>query len=127
MLPSEFERLKLEIPFPFVQLDCTFDSSDGPDGLEIAIDKLVAEACLAVESQNVVLILSDKNINQSRLAIPMLLLWEPYIMASKNGQRMMASIVAETSDVRDAHQLSLLSVTDVPPSIPGSHMALFNS
>ena len=109
LLPSEFERLKSEIPFPFVELDCTFELSAGVNGLEMAIDQLIADACLAVESQNVVIILSDRSVNQSRIAIPMLLaVGAVHHGLQKNGQRMMASIVAETSDVRDAHQLSLL-------------------
>ena len=73
MTSPEIERLKSEIPFPCFELDCTFELSAGPDGLEAAIDKLIADACLAVESQNVVLVLSDKNVNHSRIAIPMLL------------------------------------------------------
>ena len=109
LLPHEFQQLKDEMPFGFTELNCTFETKAGPSGLQVRLDQLIAEACLAVENQSVVLILSDKGVGPERAAVPMLLaVGAIHHGLQTNGQRMMASLVAETSDVRDAHQLALL-------------------
>ncbi len=109
LLPNEFEDLKASLPFPSQTLDCTWPKSAGSNGLKHALERLVSEARMAVERQHVVLVLSDRAVNEERIAIPMLLaVGAIHHGLNKSGQRMMCSLIAETSDVRDSHQLALL-------------------
>ncbi|MEM9410690.1 MAG: glutamate synthase large subunit, partial [Planctomycetota bacterium] len=109
LLPHEFDELESQCPFPIGKIDCTWDKSDGTAGLEVALDRLIDQARLAIENQKVVLVLTDKNTDASKVAVPMLLaVGAIHHGLNMTGQRMMCSLVAETSDVRDAHQLALL-------------------
>ena len=109
LLPGEYQQLLSELPFPSIVLDCTWPKDAGRSGLESELDRLIAESRMAVEQQNVVLILSDRRAGQDRIAIPMLMaVGAIHHGLNRTGQRMMCSLVAETSEVRDAHQLALL-------------------
>ncbi len=108
-LPSELEQLKANSPFPFSTLDCTWPRVAGEKGLQSALHRIVQEAQLAVDNQAVVIVLSDRGQNAERVAIPMLMaVGAVHHALSRSGQRIMCSLVAETSDVRDPHHLALL-------------------
>ncbi len=109
MTPAEFRQFKADVPYTYQTLDVTWERSSGADGLQKALSLLVEQAQLAVDNQAAVLILSDSAVSESRVAIPMLLaVGAIHHGLCKSSQRMMCSLVAETSDVRDSHQLALL-------------------
>ena len=109
LLPGEIEQIIEQCPFQFQKLDCTWDRSDGSTGIEAALHRLVGEAQLAVDCHTSVIILSDRKVGPNRVAIPMLLaVGAIHHGLQKSGQRMMCSLLVETSDVRDSHQLALM-------------------
>jgi glutamate synthase (NADPH/NADH) large chain/glutamate synthase (ferredoxin) len=109
LLPGELAQLVNSAPFKFEKIDCTWPASAGEAGLESELKRVIADALIAVENHATVLILSDRKMDENRIAIPMLLVVGAIHHAlCKAGQRMMCSLVAETSDVRDPHQLALL-------------------
>lgn len=109
LTPGEFQQLKIDLPFVHQSLDCTWERQQGPDGLRKALADLVEQAQMAVDNQAATLILSDSAVSETRVAIPMLLaVGAIHHGLCKSSQRMMCSLVAETSEVRDSHQLALL-------------------
>ncbi len=109
LTPGELDQLIEATPFKFVTIDCTWARSLNESGLEVELKRVVDEARLAVDDHASVLVLSDRNINQHRIAMPMLLVVGAVHRAlTESGQRMMCSLIAETSDVRDPHQLAVL-------------------
>ncbi len=90
-------------------LSALYGVASGGAGLESALTRLSAEAEAAVDDGAGVLIISDKGVDSANAAIPMLLavgaVHNHLIRARK---RMRASIVAETGEARDPHQVALL-------------------
>ena len=90
-------------------LACLFPASDGADGLEPALERLCQEASNAVDRGDNILILSDRNVDEAQAPIPMLLaVGAVHHHLIREGKRMRASIVAETAEARDVHQIALL-------------------
>ncbi len=108
LLPGELPQIADQTPFKTEHLDCTWPqaerdsgvNSNGASGMKAGLRALVQEAQLAIECQTSVLILSDRNVSPERVAIPMLLaVGAIHHSLCKSGHRMMASLIAETSDV----------------------------
>jgi glutamate synthase (NADPH) large chain len=77
--------------------------------LEKAMEQLFARAEKAIESGKSLLILSDRKMNEQMAPIPTLLAvsgLHHYLVRS--GTRTKVSIIVETSEARDVHQLSML-------------------
>lgn len=109
LLPNELQQIEDQCPFGFQSIDCSWPKSQGRDGLKPALKKIIEQAQLAIESHVSVIVLSDRNVNKDRTAIPMLMVVGALHHAlCKSGHRMMCSLIAETSSVRDPHQLALL-------------------
>ena len=93
--------------FPYAALDATFLlSGDLHDTLQ--------ELCESAERQTrdgkTILILSDRNVNASRVPIPMLLaVGAVHHHLLRAGLRWQTSIIAETGEARDVHQYACLS------------------
>ncbi len=112
LFENEFNKL-FKIDFltdKIVKLDVTFDSSKGPDAMEPAINELRRKAHDAVEVNGaLVIVLSDRNISQNKVAIPMLLavgaIHQELVRA---GLRLKADIVCDTGEARDVHQMACL-------------------
>ena len=111
LLEHELEALRhLEgEDHPHATLDATWPLAEGAAGLEKAVDRLRSEAEAAVRSGARILILSDRGMDHEKVAVPMLLatgaVHHHLIHA---GLRMKASIVCETGEARDTHQLACL-------------------
>jgi glutamate synthase (NADPH) large chain len=87
-------------------IDCTFDKKDN---LEDAIKRIQQESEVSVRQGITQLILSDKNVSEQRLAIPMLLsvgAINTYLI--KNKLRGYASINAQTGEALDTHSFATL-------------------
>jgi glutamate synthase domain-containing protein 2/glutamate synthase domain-containing protein 1/glutamate synthase domain-containing protein 3 len=90
-------------------LDATWPLSEGEQGLENAITRLTAEAEAAVNTGARILILSDCTTDHTRIPVPMLLATGAvHHHLIRSGKRMKASIVCETGEARDTHQIACL-------------------
>jgi len=93
--------------FPSQTLDITWDASKGTSGLKERLDEICAEAVKAVDNGVNVLILSDRATSKDRVAIPsMLATGTVHHHLIRERKRLKASLVLETGEVRDTHQLA---------------------
>ena len=95
--------------FSSVVLDATWPASEGEAGLEPAIDRLCAAADAAVAQGARILVLSDRTLDHERVAVPMLLATGAvHHHLIRTGRRMKASVICETGEARDVHQIACL-------------------
>jgi glutamate synthase domain-containing protein 2/glutamate synthase domain-containing protein 1/glutamate synthase domain-containing protein 3 len=94
---------------PAVTLDCTWYAADGEEGLERAIARICAAAATAVSAGARIVILSDREIDETRVPVPMLLITGAvHHHLIRAGLRMKASLICETGEARDTHQVACL-------------------
>ena len=109
LLPDDLGQLEIQSPFKIHKIDCTWERDSGTKGLQAAIRSVVQSAQLAIEQDATILLLSDRAVTEQRIAIPMLLaIGAIHHGLCQTSHRLMCSIVVETADVRDSHQLSLM-------------------
>jgi len=93
-------------------VDTTIDAAitaNAGDLFESRLETIVAEACDAVERGSAIVILSDRAAGRERAPVPALLVTSAvHHGLIARGLRLRASIVVDTGDARDAHQLSAL-------------------
>ena len=109
LFEHELERIKHldEQGFPCQQLDCTWPAASGAEGLKARLDELCAEAEAAVEENRNILVLSDRATSEERIPIPaMLAVGTVHHHLNRIRKRMRASLVVETGEVRDVHQIA---------------------
>jgi glutamate synthase domain-containing protein 2/glutamate synthase domain-containing protein 1/glutamate synthase domain-containing protein 3 len=93
--------------FPSVVLDCTWPASQGAQGMKSRLDELCNEAETAVREGCCILILSDRATSPERIPIPILLaIGTIHHHLNRIRKRMRASIVVESGEVRDVHQIA---------------------
>lgn len=89
--------------------DITWSIDKGEKGLKQSLDSLCREVQTAVSSGVEILILSDKGVGYNRVPIPSLLATGAvHAHLNRKRLRMRASIVVESGDVRDTHQMATL-------------------
>ncbi len=109
LFENEFTSLKELKEFPCRELDATWPVSEGPAGLKKAVEKLCAEAEKAVEDDIRILILSDRATSEARVPIPSLMATGAvHHHLNRQQKRMRLSIVVETGEARDTHQMAAL-------------------
>jgi len=82
---------------------------EGPDGMVRALDRLCAEASCAVDEGKNIIIISDRGVDADVAPVPMLLaVGAVHHHLIREGKRMRASIIAETADARNVHQIACL-------------------
>jgi len=109
LFEHQLEKIKHldEHGFPALVLDCTWPAESGAAGLKPRLDELCLEAEKAVQDDRNVLILSDRAISASRIAIPALLaIGTIHHHLTRIRKRMRASIVVESGEVRDVHHIA---------------------
>ncbi|MFC7212798.1 glutamate synthase large subunit [Saliphagus sp. GCM10025334] len=95
-------------------VDVTYDckeAADKPDGeaLEAAIERVREDAVATIEAGNDVVILSDRDVDDGRVAIPSLLaIGAVHHHLVRNGLRNHAGIVLESADPRTVHHVATL-------------------
>jgi glutamate synthase domain-containing protein 2/glutamate synthase domain-containing protein 1/glutamate synthase domain-containing protein 3 len=95
--------------FPSVTIDTTWPLAEGEAGLEKAIDRICAAAESAVSNGARILVLSDKVMDHARVPVPMLMATGAvHHHLIRTGKRMKASMVCETGEARDVHQIACL-------------------
>src|SRR5919199_543959 len=90
-------------------LDATFAVSEGPAGLERALERLCNQASELIASGDNILILSDRNAGQDRAPIPALLAvagGPPHPV--REGTRLQAGLVVESGEPREVHHFATL-------------------
>ncbi|MCF7688167.1 MAG: glutamate synthase large subunit [Cephaloticoccus sp.] len=102
-----------DVPFlknRVVRLSATFNAADGPGALENAVAELAVRALAAVEDDNAkIVIISDREVNAERAAIPMLMaVGAVNRRLSRAGLRLRCDLVAETGEARDVHHIATL-------------------
>ena len=102
-------RNREEHGFLAVSIDATWDLEEGPGGLKTALDRVCQLAERAVDDGVGILILSDRAFSETRVSLPSLLVTGA-VHHHLNGvrKRMRASIVVETGEARDTHQIACL-------------------
>ncbi len=111
LLGHEFDALKQlgDKGHKHQVFDVTWPLSEGKLGLEHALKQLCIDAEKAVESGASILILSDRAVDHQRVAMPMLLaVGGIHHHLTRVGKRMRCSLVAESGEARDVHQMACL-------------------
>ena len=91
-------------------LDITYPLAWGHDGVEAKLASLCAEAVDAIKSGNNILIISDRAMNATQVAIPALLaLSAIHQHLVLGGLRTTAGLVVETGTAREVHHFAVLA------------------
>ena len=91
-------------------LDITYPLGWGHEGVEAKIASLCAEAVDAIKSGKNILIISDRNLSSSQVAIPALLaLSAIHQHLVTRGLRTSAGLVVETGTAREVHHFAVLA------------------
>ncbi len=106
----ELQALKeFDHDFPSRTIDITWPVTEGGDGMMAAIDRICEEAERAVDDKIRIIILSDRNVDHARIAVPSLLITGAvHHYLGRRGKRMLTSLILETGEARDTHQMACL-------------------
>ncbi len=95
--------------FHAATLDITWPIEHGPDGMEIRLYDLCAEAANYVENGAKILILSDRNLGPERVATPSLLaVAAVHQHLVRRGTRTRTGLVIESGEPREIHHMATL-------------------
>jgi len=95
--------------FDAATLDITWPIEQGPDGMEIRLYDLCAEAANYVDNGANILILSDRNLGPERVATPSLLaVAAVHHHLVRRGTRLRTGLVIESGEPRDIHHMATL-------------------
>ena len=109
LFENELQTLKSMNGFPHRVLDTTWVTSEGVAGMKQALDALCKQAEQAVRDNIRILILSDRGIDYNRAAIPALLATGAvHHHLNRKQVRMRLSLVVDTGEARDTHQMACL-------------------
>lgn len=110
LLDDELERMKnLPAPHRAATISLLWLASAGPDGLEAAVNRIREESEAAVDSGLRILVLSDRGIDDAHVSVPALLaMGAVHHHLTRVGKRMRASVVIESGEARDVHQIACL-------------------
>ena len=90
-------------------IQTTWSAMSGANGLRDALDNLCEAAEKAVADGAELLILSDRSVNHANVAIPSLMaVGAVHHHLSEKKMRMLTSIIADTGEARDTHQMACL-------------------
>lgn len=107
----EMARLKAltDPAFRTTTLSLLWAVEDGPAGLRRALNRLCEDAIEAVQSGATILILSDRHVSATRLAIPVLLATGAvYQHLTREGLGGSVALIAETAEARETHHIAAL-------------------
>ncbi|MDR0390726.1 MAG: glutamate synthase large subunit, partial [Planctomycetaceae bacterium] len=110
LTPLDLQQI-FEIKEPALQainIDTTFNELS-PDGMRVAMNRVCEDAVKAIENGAGILVLSDRNINSERAAIPSLLVASGvgrYLM--NKGLRGKVGIILESAEPRQVHHFAML-------------------
>ncbi|MBU6408819.1 MAG: glutamate synthase subunit alpha, partial [Verrucomicrobia bacterium] len=88
---------------------CHFDADKGDGQLEAALQSICSQAEHAVDAGKTILVLSDRQADEIKVPVPMLLaVGAVHHHLMRQGKRLRASIVCESGEARDVHQFACL-------------------
>jgi glutamate synthase (NADPH) large chain len=106
---ADWARLKSAFGKTSAEIDCTYDVSDGQEGLRAAITRLRADAEEAVRSGKTELFLTDEHCGPERVAIAMILAAAAvHTHLVRVGLRSYASINVRSAECLDTHYFAVL-------------------
>ncbi len=108
---AELEKLRQvsHDVFDAATLDITWPIEQGPDGMEMRLFDLCAEAARYVENGANILILSDRNLGPERVAMPSLLaVAAVHHHLVRRGTRLRTGLVCESGEPRTIHHMATL-------------------
>ncbi len=110
LLDSELEKLKsLPAPHSSATVSTLWAVADGPGGLHTAVERIRKDAEKAVVDGARILVLSDRGVDHEHVAVPALMaMGAVHHHLRKVGKRMRASVIVETGEARDVHQIACL-------------------
>ncbi|MEX2621495.1 MAG: glutamate synthase-related protein [Egibacteraceae bacterium] len=111
MYPQGLQDLVLDpkIPFAVAGLDATFAVADGPGALAARLRTLGDEAVAEVGAGAVLLIASDRSVDDERAPVPALLaVGAIHHRLVAEGLRTKVSLICETDDARETHTFACL-------------------
>ncbi len=95
--------------FDAATLDITWPIEAGPDGMELRLYDVCAEAARYVDNGANILILSDRNLGPERVAMPSLLaVAAVHHHLVRRGTRLRTGLVIESGEPRDIHHMATL-------------------
>src|SRR5690606_33337964 len=95
--------------FRSLELDITYPTDWGPDGIEACLAGLCANATDAVRSGYNILIITDRKVDGEHVAIPALLATSAiHLHLIRAGLRTHTGLVVETGSAREVHHFALL-------------------
>ncbi|UBZ10131.1 glutamate synthase large subunit [Leeuwenhoekiella palythoae] len=95
--------------FKVTSIPMLYEAKRGLNGLEDALDEMVAKASKGIDDGHTILILSDRGVNDEMAPIPALLACS-YLNSGlfRSGQRSKMSIIVESAEPREVHHFALL-------------------
>ena len=106
---GDWFRLKGHFGAAAAKIDCTFDMGSGADGLRAAIASVRAEAEQAIREGRSELFLTDEQVSDSRVAIPMVLAAAAvHTHLVRKGLRSYASVNVRSAECLDTHYYAVL-------------------
>ena len=109
LLDDEMAALRRAPGFLVATLSATWEAATGPQGLAPALDRLCCEATRAVRRGATALVVSDREADARRAAIPMLLATGAvHQRLLREGLRTRLALVAEAGDAWDIHHVATL-------------------
>ncbi|SPO03387.1 probable glutamate synthase (NADPH) [Cephalotrichum gorgonifer] len=90
-------------------IDLTFPKKDGIEGYTKHLDFICSEATAAIEAQDKIIVLSDRNTSADRIAVSSLLasgMVHHHLVSNK--WRSMVALVVETAEAREVHHMCVL-------------------
>ncbi|MDE2566358.1 MAG: glutamate synthase subunit alpha, partial [Burkholderiales bacterium] len=92
------------------ELDITYPLAWGAEGIEAKLASLCAEAVDAIKGGHNILVITDRRIGRSRVAVPALLaLSAIHHHLVREGRRTTAGLVVETGSAREVHHFAVLA------------------
>jgi glutamate synthase domain-containing protein 2/glutamate synthase domain-containing protein 1/glutamate synthase domain-containing protein 3 len=111
LYPDGLQRIVLDpdIPFDVQAVDATFPVEDGPEGLARALERLGDEAIAHVREGAGIIVVSDVGVDEEHCRVPILLaVGAVHQRLIREGLRTRTSIVAETDEARETHDMATL-------------------
>jgi glutamate synthase domain-containing protein 2/glutamate synthase domain-containing protein 1/glutamate synthase domain-containing protein 3 len=111
LTPDGLRRLAMDpaLPFAVQAVDATFPVSEGPAGLEEALERLGEEAIGHVLAGAGIIVVSDVGVYVDRCRVPILLaVGAVHQRLVAAGVRTRTSVVAETDEARETHDAATL-------------------
>ena len=96
--------------FRTITLDLTYPVEHGPEGMRPALDSICAQSEMACRDGYNILVLSDRAINEDRIAVPALLGTSAvHHHLVRTGLRNFLGLVVETGEAREVHHFCTLA------------------